>query len=389
MADNKILGIDRATGEELWTLPATGPRCSDDGARLTCVSGHGQDARILLVDPLAGAAGAVPMPGVAQALTDGDDLVILTQVAAEYRVSRLDGAVMALARMQGSGPGVSSTGGPTASVPDWAADPTWLTSLEPGVSDWPPTIALFGTEVMVSVPREADGPSGSAIANLEGHILDVATGDLIEDTSRAEPGGLESGWLVERAQGGLALYSPGRGPVSLGQGQQFLQVDDDPASPIAIRTVESAPVPDGQGNAPPVSEMVATSSETGEVLWSRPDEWAVARLDGHVLTTTGTSLVGVDETSGAERWTLGRENGIWCPCVGGGHVLAGFAMNFERPDAEQAGPAPTLVGIDVRTGDLVWWLPSDGWWVQVVLDGDRMYAITQADQSSISAWDVG
>ncbi|TDE91658.1 hypothetical protein EXU48_16120 [Occultella glacieicola] len=373
VADQQILGIDRETGADRWTVSANGPRCTDDGARLLCVSGVGQSTEILLIDPRTGAVGVAGLPGVASAITDGDAIVTISLTPDEYLVSRYAGAATALAGRQGSGVAPAGRADPPADVPGWATQPTWTVGLEPGIGEWQPAIAVFGSEVFVSVARETDGPSGSAMVQGQGHVLDSTTGALVEDLSRAEPGWLGARWLVARDPDGVLVYSPDRDPIPLAPGQEYLQIDDDPRSAVAIRSLETTRPTGAFGP----TELVATDAASGAQLWSRPDEWVMARVDGIVVATNGPGIVGVEEHTGAELWSLSPEAGF-VPTFADGQVLAGFA-----------GTGESLVGIDVRTGDLAWELRTNGNTIPLALDGDRYYTLSQSGGPTLSAWDVG
>ncbi|WP_156741289.1 outer membrane protein assembly factor BamB family protein [Occultella aeris] len=147
------------------------------------------------------------------------------------------------------------------------------------------------------------------------------------------------------------MYSADRDPIPLPSGQDYLQVDDDPTSSVVIGTAE---VTDDESVAE--SEMVATDADTGERLWRRADAWPVARLAGRLVASAETGLVGIDEVTGAQEWSLPSQAWVAWPPVGAGSVLMGSAADLEA-----------LVAIDIRTGEPVWEAPTDGWWGQMAL----------------------
>ncbi|WP_168217758.1 hypothetical protein [Occultella kanbiaonis] len=117
--ERSIRGLDRRTGTDQWSVPALAPRCTDDAVRLTCVTGQGDDAQVLLIDPLSGEVGAAGVPGVEHAVAAGADLVLIRTVAAGYEVARFDGAARALVDEQPRSWGLTTGVKARRSSPAW------------------------------------------------------------------------------------------------------------------------------------------------------------------------------------------------------------------------------------------------------------------------------
>ncbi|CAM3412711.1 PQQ-binding-like beta-propeller repeat protein [Occultella aeris] len=167
------------------------------------------------------------------------------------------------------------------------------------------------------------------------------------------------------------------GATVLPADQEYLGVDDDPSSGILIAEEDAGP---SRLEGPPI-DAVASSIETGEVLWVRTGEWPVARLGGTVLTTDGNrSVRALSEETGAEEWSLPPLAGFGCTSIGDGYVIAGWAGAQSG-----SGDDGAFVGFDVRTGEQLWEIPIRDWWNTVVPDGDRLYTV---GGTTLTAWDV-
>ncbi|MBZ2198102.1 outer membrane protein assembly factor BamB family protein [Occultella gossypii] len=377
--DEEIIAFERGSGAARWSVPAQTPRCTDDGTRLVCVSGRAASARIILIDPMSGNVGVAVAPGVEHAAAIDDDLVVIRTTGSGYEIGRLSDAAVAL---MDAGAPVPTSGGPTsdtspagADAPpaaDWPA--LWAVAVEPGVPDWLPSIAVYGSDVLISVGRVVDTDSGAV--EPQGLVLDAATGAVVAEPERAVPGWITAGWRVYRADG-LDVYSGDGVHTVLPANQEYLSLDDDPDPDVLIALEDTDPE---RSEGPPI-ETVARSVETGEVLWVRTGEWAVARLGGTVFTTDGAQSVrAVSEETGSEEWSSPRLAGFGCPCIGDRNVIAGWA-------GAQSGTGDdgTFIGLDVRTGEQLWEIPIRDWWNTVVPDGDRLYTV---GGTTLTAWDV-
>lgn len=260
------IGLDLASGTELWRLNVNTSRCAVRDA-VVCIDRTGQAPAVLRVDPRAGTFEWHQMNDAITAVDFGDDLLVVRGDRAAQELQRIDAA--GSLRWQRALPQLAGS------------DPQWRDGVR---------LTVLGPEVVVS---------GATTLSLE-----VETGAEVESPfSDVEAFG--TGAIGFREDGTLALLdSEGRVTVT-----RLLTVpDDDPHSSVtATRPLDE----DDQ----------LTVMRDGVVLWSAP-EWAAARVGGVLVGVDWTASTTTARVAGTGTVLWQRPDALGTLTAGGRTIVA-------------------------------------------------------------------
>jgi len=229
---DEAIGLDLATGAELWRLNVNTSRCQV-GQAVVCIDRTSQVAAVLRVDPRTGTFEWHRMADAITAVDVGADLLIVRGDRNGQLLERID--AVGAAQWQRDLPDLAASG-----------DPNWRSSI---------SITVLGDRALV----------GGATPT----TVDVATGTPVDT---------EFTWVVPTGAGEVGYRDDGTLALLDAQGRvvvdHLLTVpDDDPGSPTTV----TRPVDEGDALA---------VTDRGVELWSAPSEWVAARVDGILLTVS-------------------------------------------------------------------------------------------------------
>jgi len=253
-----VLGIDLATGTEVWRFHDEARTCSRT-LPIVCVDDPGStDAVLVTIDAEDGTRQTRPHPGAVAAVLAGDDLAVIeaTDVSIEDVV---------LVEPDGT-----ERWRVAADVADTTSDPVYA------------QLRVTSTSVLIDF---------SAIE------IDLLTGALSPTTRWP----LEDGVEVELGPDRTPIINTADGRFELHPSEAWLSPDDDLGGPIVL----------AQGGD---TVLAASRRIDGAVLWQRTEQecYFSARLGGSVLAQcwgpANERVLALDQLTGGTRWELA--NGV-------------------------------------------------------------------------------
>lgn len=346
-----VVGVDTATGEQLWSNEWDHGVCTTDGESVVCTDAG--DRAVQWAGDTGATLGQIEVEAaLVAARADGDWYVVSAADPEQHRLIRYS-----------------------------AGEKVW--SVE--VANQLPTTP-FGNTLTVVAGRVLLTATGAGAPS--GAVVDAATGDVVADSDG--PTGVSI--VAQTAQG---VWSR----ITFDSGTRYIRGQ---AAPVRTSSIAAQMAYDGQWDSefePRRFRRPKRQSEsegygvintaTGQWAWRDSEAgWPIARLDGAILAVQSTragppNLVGRDVTSGEELW---QKQGAWlsCPCVADSTTLAIFRNELRtEPSGAVTVQGRRLVGLQARTGDSLWHLDAPRSTFALLTDGEELIAVSSTE---VRAW---
>ena len=337
-----VVGLDPATGEEVWRVDVADPPAADlTGRGGECRSGDDGPARTLWC-----------------VITDSRDLAGTASATRLVEVHLGDHAVRS-ARDLAPGSAATPVGDTTLVVGTPAAQAVHLVATDVTSGE-----QLWAAEV--PAPLLSPGSSTGWLSHAGSHVL-VATGDATwavdAATGRVQAGGagvdVARGDRLVDVQGSsrtLLLGADGSGTAEAAGEVRAAAPDDGSAPGVLVTEVND-------GSLQPLLRGVDATS--GAVLWERPAD-GMSRtnqvlLDGVLYGSGATTVWAVDAETGEERWS--SEEGVLRD-----YRLMTDGVHLLRVERERDSGTPVLAAYALASGRRAWATPLppgvDSVWTQ-------------------------
>lgn len=353
-AKESVTALDIATGDKLWTRDLADAACTTDSQTLVCADG----SQVIELDPTTGASTWHQQV---------DDAVLATRAHGDLFVLRHTYYA------KGSDQLERRSGGRV----------------------------LWSTPVLIN---DFDVTDGHGLAVIGGYVLtnraspkarsqQVSSG-VFDAVNGKERGTEDPTYRLAHVAAGVwgevtaeetHLYIRGNyQPVTLPGGNTLLYYDDDSSSDLTPRYI-------GNQDERPAGTGVFDTA-TGRWLWRDPDLTSpVLRLDG--------ALMGLSIRSPEEQQLLARavETGrvLWskehtalrCPCLADEHSVIAFYGEMSKDDQGFIHVEEwDLVGLEARTGQLLWRVAPPKFSSSLLTDGEYIVAVSEM---GMRAWKLG
>ena len=260
-----------------------------------------------------------------------------------------------------------------------------------------------GTEPVWSVPVddiELNTPVGRDLTVIAGHVLTNAVTAVLPRHNGSAAGSVvdaESGTPVgaEQGRGGATVRRLTADMwTSAGAGTAAVYVRGE-SEPHLTAAAGASIGYDAQWDA---AQQLRTGPDgsigvfdTGADTWlwqGGGPQWPLARVDGVLIgmqSSPALHVVGRASATGEVLWTI-EDRIAQCPCLADGHTLVASLAGGSAAEGGWSLGRAELLGIDARSGEVVWRLQAQSHWTELLTDGAHLVAI---DPPRVRAWDLG
>ena len=349
-----VAGLDIATGSKLWTRDLADAACTTDSQNLVCADG----SQVIELDPATGAS---------TWREDVDHAILATRAHGDLFVLRNthDSVGSDLLERRSGGRVLWST-------------PVVINDFNVSSGH---ALAVIGGYVLTARASPKDYSQ-----TLSSGVYDAVNGKArgVEDPTH-RLAHLAAGVWGEVTAEETRLYIRGDyQPVTVPGSNALLSYDDAWSSDLTPRYI-------GNRDERPAGTGVFDTG-TGRWLWRDPAMTSpVLRLDGALIGFSARSpqeqqLLARDVKSGHMLWSV-EHTSLRCPCLGDEHSVIAFYGERTRDDQGFIHVEEwDLVGLEARTGQLLWRVVPPKFSSSLLTDGDYIVTVSEL---GMRAWKLG